>query len=239
MDNEFPLAEGPGLMNDLSLPADDAHSIWHKCLALIRPRVNGQSYKTWFEPIVPVRLEASTFFIQVPSQFFFEWLEEHYYSLITEVLTQILRSECTLSCEIPLEEREIDLDPPSAIPASTAAPGTTVGSIALDRMGASQQRSTPVTPTLNPRYTFENYIKGESNQFARAAALAIGNNPGGTSFNPLVIYGGVGLGKTHLVHAIGNHLIAADRSKPVLYTSSEKFTVDFVEAIQKDRISDF
>ncbi len=97
----------------------------------------------------------------------------------------------------------------------------------------------PINPSLNPRYTFENYIKGESNQFARAAALAVANNPGGTSFNPLVIYGGVGLGKTHLVHAIGNRLIQTGRTQRVLYVSSEKFTVDFVEAIQKDNVAGF
>jgi chromosomal replication initiator protein len=97
----------------------------------------------------------------------------------------------------------------------------------------------PPGPSLNPRYAFENYIKGESNQFARAAALAVANNPGGTSFNPLFIYGGVGLGKTHLVHAIGNSLIQSGKTNRVLYVSSEKFTVDFVDAIQKDNISEF
>jgi chromosomal replication initiator protein len=92
---------------------------------------------------------------------------------------------------------------------------------------------------LNPKYTFENYIKGDSNQFARAAALAVANNPGGTSFNPLVIYGGVGLGKTHLVHSIGNSLLQSGKTQRVLYVSSEKFTVDFVEAIQQDNVNAF
>jgi chromosomal replication initiator protein len=92
---------------------------------------------------------------------------------------------------------------------------------------------------LNQRYTFENFIKGESNQLARAAASAVANNPGGTSFNPLVIYGGTGLGKTHLMQAIGNAALANDKAKRVIYVSSEKFTVEFVDAIQSDRISDF
>jgi chromosomal replication initiator protein len=92
---------------------------------------------------------------------------------------------------------------------------------------------------LNSRYTFDNYIKGESNQLARAAASAVANNPGGTSFNPLVIYGGTGLGKTHLIQAIGNYALANKKAERVIYVSSEKFTVEFVDAIQSDRISEF
>jgi chromosomal replication initiator protein len=92
---------------------------------------------------------------------------------------------------------------------------------------------------LNPRYTFENFIKGDSNQLARAAASAVANNPGGTSFNPLVIYGGTGLGKTHLIQAIGNHAIAQGKAKRVIYVSSERFTVEFVEAIQRDTTNEF
>ncbi len=90
-----------------------------------------------------------------------------------------------------------------------------------DNKNSSPGAKVHFEPSLNPRYTFENYIKGESNQFARAAAFAVANNPGGTSFNPLVIYGGVGLGKTHLVHAIGNSLLRSGKSKRVLYISSE------------------
>jgi chromosomal replication initiator protein len=93
--------------------------------------------------------------------------------------------------------------------------------------------------SLNPRYTFENFIKGDSNQLARAAASAVANNPGGTSFNPLVIYGGTGLGKTHLIQAVGNHVLTHGKARRVLYVSSEKFTVDFVDAVQRDRMSDF
>lgn len=92
---------------------------------------------------------------------------------------------------------------------------------------------------LNPRYTFENFIKGDSNQLARAAAMAVANNPGGTSFNPLVIYGGTGLGKTHLMHALANYAVSSGKAKRVVYASSEKFTVDFVEAIQTDKVTEF
>ncbi len=105
---------------------------------------------------------------------------------------------------------------------------------------AFRQADQPIAQSnLNPRYTFENFIKGDSNQLARAAALAVGNNPGGTSFNPLVVYGGTGLGKTHLMHALGNHAIAIGKAKRVVYVSSEKFTIEFVESIQSDRVNEF
>jgi chromosomal replication initiator protein len=211
-----------------------AESIWQDCLTIVRGRVNNQSFKTWFEPIVPVRMESSAITIRVPSQFFSEWIDEHYYSLINEALTKVCGTEMTIDYELSSEDqsgevatRELHTHSTVEEPPSQAPP-------------VRQRDNRPaINPSLNPRYTFDNYIKGESNQFARAAALAVANNPGGTSFNPLVIYGGVGLGKTHLVHAIGNHLVQSGAPHRVLYISSEKFTVDFVEAIQRDTISEF
>ncbi len=218
-----------------------AAECWSRCLDIIRGRVNSQSYKTWFEPIQPLKLDADHFYLQVPSQFFSEWLDEHYVPLIKEVFAQVTGREIETHYLIRTEERE-----DAAHPVESTEPGATLfdrpaqrtpepAGIALGT--GTLQRA--IMPTLNRRYTFENYIKGESNQFACAAALAVANNPGGTSFNPLVIYGGVGLGKTHLVHAIGNQILKADPAKRVLYTSSEKFTVDFVESIQRDTVGEF
>jgi chromosomal replication initiator protein len=207
---------------------------WNQCLKLIEGRVNSQSYNTWFKPIIPLRMTETNFVIQVPSQFFSDWLDEHHYSLLNEALTRVTGLEIEVDYEIVAEERDLrpvvppapQVSPGPQYPVSAGSPGDEV-------------RKAPPVPFLNPRYTFQNYIKGESNQFACAAALAVANTLGGTSFNPLVIYGGVGLGKTHLVHAIGNHVMQTDRNKRVLYVSSEKFTIDFVEAIQKDRIAEF
>lgn len=220
---------------------------WTKSLAIIRERINSQSFKTWFEPIIPIRKEGKNFVIQVPSQFFGDWLEEHYYSLLNEALTQTAGTEITVGCVIASEEQELvspglenDLyNPDHVSPLSITSELVTATTELHQPHLQLQQPGARINPSLNARYTFENYIKGESNQFARAAALAVANNPGGTSFNPLVIYGGVGLGKTHLVHAIGNRLIQTGRTQRVLYISSEKFTVDFVEAIQKDSVADF
>jgi chromosomal replication initiator protein len=217
-------------------------SIWQNCLIILRDRTNSQSFKTWFEPIIPLRRSDGKFFTRVPSQFFADWLEEHYYSLVNEVLTSVIGKETIIEYTVGIDEKD---NLPSS---STSVPeilknnlpqehGTPPSEVSRQNINV---RSTPASnPTLNPRYSFDNYIKGESNQFARAAALAVANNPGGTSFNPLVIYGGVGLGKTHLVHAIGNYLLASGKTNRILYTSSEKFTVDFVDAIQKDRVSEF
>ncbi|HTK81907.1 MAG TPA: chromosomal replication initiator protein DnaA [Bacteroidota bacterium] len=215
-----------------------ATDVWNQCLDIIRGRVNNQSFKAWFEPVVPLRFDGKRFVIQVPSQFFSDWLEEHYYSLIYEVLTQVTKKEVALEYEFFIEEREI------APPADQAGPDRPPRQSAESLITAYSKSKNAVSQeycelSLNPKYTFENYIKGDSNQFARAAALAVANNPGGTSFNPLVIYGGVGLGKTHLVHSIGNSLLQSGKTQRVLYVSSEKFTVDFVEAIQQDNVNAF
>jgi len=218
-------------------PDSQAENCWKGCLDIVRGRVNSQSFKTWFEPITAVRLDGNDIRLQVPSQFFSEWLEEHYFSLMKEALAQVTGRDIAIHYLVKAEDREefplIDETPDR--PEGTADQPATRHEITAPP-GSS---APPISPSLNRRYTFENYIKGESNQFASAAALAVANNPGGTSFNPLVIYGGVGLGKTHLVHAIGNRLLNADPSKRVLYTSSEKFTVDFVESIQRDNVSEF
>ena len=214
--------------------------MWSECLLNIKSRVNSQTFKAWFEPIVPLKYANNSITLQVPSQFFSEWLEEHHYSLLYEVLAQATRSEVTIDYSIRPEDREM-ISPDQTLPndQSALSDQSKVQSRAVAKTEALPTASRQLEPSLNPRYTFENYIKGENNQFATSAALAVANNPGGTSFNPLVIYGGVGLGKTHLVHGIGNALLQSGKIKRVLYVSSEKFTVDFVESIQKDKVGEF
>ncbi len=226
-----------------ALNNEDIQAIWQETLALIRTRVNSRSFKTWFEPIAPDRITRDRLYIQVPSQFFSEWLEEHYCSLINEVLTFVTKREMVVDYTITSDDRDLpqtDAEEP-VVPgvASPVSPLADVRPTSPAPQGRSAPRQQQLSTTLNPRYTFQNYIKGESNQFASAAALAVANNPGGTSFNPLLLYGGVGLGKTHLIQAIGNHCIAAGKTKNILYVSSEKFTIDFVEAIQKDNMAEF
>lgn len=225
---------------------EQASRVWLACLDLIKESVNTQSFKTWFEPIRALELNAQRLTVQVPSRFFYDWLEEHYDGLINSTVARVLGSDSTIEYSVKNEEPHVEselLDPAPLPDTKDITRYTQPVSFKLgtQRFGASQSNgpSTPVESFLNPRYTFENFIKGDSNQLARAAASAVSNNPGGTSFNPLVIYGGTGLGKTHLMQAIGNFALSHGKAKRVIYVSSEKFTVEFVDAIQSDRISDF
>ena len=218
--------------------SDTSHQqIWERCLGLIRDQVSTLSFKTWFQPMVPLRLVGEELTIQVPSQFFYDWVEEHYNTLIRSTIVAILGQNARLYYSISSEERQEELFPVEENFSTSLAPVQYAPFSPHILMRAEHLPQTQ--SNLNPRYTFENFIKGDSNQLARAAAMAVGNNPGGTSFNPLVIYGGTGLGKTHLMHALANYAVAAGKAKRVVYASSEKFTVDFVEAIQTDKVTEF
>jgi len=206
--------------------------VWDDCLSRIRGQITSLSYKTWFQPVVPLKLEGEDLTIRVPSQFFYDWLEGHYSALIRSTIAEVLGENAKLFYSIASEDvRESGLPAPPA-------PVSPLSSNAEISLGV-KERMSPRQNNLNPRYTFDNFIKGDSNQLARAAAMAVANNPGGTSFNPLVIYGGTGLGKTHLMHALGNFAFASGKAGRVVYLSSEKFTIDFIEAVQTDKVSDF
>lgn len=211
--------------------------VWDDCLDRIRVEVSTLSFKTWFQPIVPVSLNGSELTVEVPSQFFFDWVEEHYNSLIRKTITAVLGGEAKLFYSVGTENHaelstSISVLPPADSGMLQRVPFSPHVPFRTDNLPT-------VHTNLNPRYTFDNFIKGDSNQLARAAAMAVANNPGGTSFNPLVLYGGTGLGKTHLMHALGNHALTTGKARRVVYVSSEKFTVDFVEAIQADKINEF
>ena len=228
------MLQAPGLPE-----SEQAHAVWRACLESIREQLNTQSFKTWFEPIVPLHLRGTTLTVQVPSQFFYDWIEEHYTEVIKRALPQVLGKDAAIEYLIHAEDPQLDLEyaPAASVPRELGTPAPVLP--LAPRPTRHEVRDRPFQTFLNPRYTFDNFIKGDSNQLARAAASAVANNPGGTSFNPLVIYGGTGLGKTHLIQAIGNSALATGKAKRVIYVSSEKFTVEFVEAIQSDRAGDF
>jgi chromosomal replication initiator protein len=201
-------------------------NVWKSCLLKIKENVSMMTYNTWFLPIKPLELSDSTLKVQIPSQFFWEWIDEHFNGLITRSITDVLGKEAKLSYiiaeDIPIVENKSN-----EIPAS------------LSVMAEKQKPKHNFESNLNLRYTFDNFIKGEGNQLARAAAGAISDNPGGTSFNPLFLYGGVGLGKTHLIQAIGNQIVKNFPEKKVIYLSSDIFTVEFVESIQTNKVNEF
>jgi chromosomal replication initiator protein len=215
----------------------EARNVWDQCLDIIRPQVTSLSFKTWFQPITALRIEGQALTIQVPSQFFYDWIDEHYNSLIRSAISTVLGPSGTLFYSVAAEDVHEHFDTPLIAPATQ--PGLPHSPFSPRLSLRPPERLAPPLTNLNPRYTFDNFIKGDSNQLARAAAMAVANNPGGTSFNPLVLYAGTGLGKTHLMHALGNHALLSGKAQRVVYVSSEKFTVEFVEAIQADRINEF
>lgn len=222
--------------------ASDAETLWARCLDIIRDNVSTQVFKTWFEQMRPVAWSGSMLTMEVPSQFFYEWIEQHYSSLLLRTIQKVLGANTKLQYQVVVQ------DGPSAaedrtirLPGSRAVPNQ--GTISFQQgqtpAKAVGPRSAHFPAYFNPRYTFENFIRGESNQLATSAAEAVANNPGGTRYNPLVIYGPTGLGKTHLVQAIGNRVLERNRNARVLYTNSEKFTMEYINAIQTNKVTEF
>ncbi|MGB0839139.1 MAG: chromosomal replication initiator protein DnaA [Chitinophagales bacterium] len=229
--------------------------VWHDCLLIIKEHVNQQSFRTWFEPIRPVRIENKVLTIQVPSQFFYEWLEEHYVALLRRTITEKLGEGARLEYQIVVDNggTGIQNNPHTHTINLPATPPSKVGKKDASKYRRNNPKGNPIKnpfiipgiknvnieSQLNPKYTFENYIEGECNQLARSAGIAVASKPGKTSFNPLVLYGGVGLGKTHLAQAIGNYVKDHFQDKMILYVSSEKFTNQFIDAVKNGSINDF
>ncbi len=197
----------------------ESSQIWPQCLGFISQRVTERSFQTWFKPTKCLSFGAEGITIGVPSHFFAEWLEQHYLPLIQESIAAVTKMKVPVSFS--------------------------VSSVGSNIVQGSKKRRVIFHPPqrgeleLNPRYTFDTFVVGESNQFAHAASLAVAEAPGKTKFNPLFIYGGVGLGKTHLIQAIG-HFIGTNRSQAkVEYVTSEKFTMDFISSIANKTTSQF
>ncbi len=197
----------------------DHIATWNDCLSIIRDSINPQSFTTWFKPINPILLEQQNLTLEVPSQFFYEWLEGHYSSLLKRALLQVLGENSKVVYAVSGNGHS----EPLPIAPEKKSNGT----------GVIKNGS------LNERYQFDNFVEGPNNQFARAAASAVAQAPGKTTFNPLVIYGGVGLGKTHLIQAIGNGTLIKGLAKHVMYVDSEKFTIEFINSIQTNKTTEF
>jgi chromosomal replication initiator protein len=218
----------------------DHIQIWQKCLAKIQGNVNTQSFKTWFEPIRPLRLEGSVLTIQVPNKFFYEWLEEHYVAILKEAIQVEIGPDAQLEYLIP-KKRSIQQNPSFKKKdlASISGNGGLKTNKITNPFVIPGIQKLKIDSQLNPNYTFEHLIEGDCNRLARNAGLAIASRPGKTAFNPLMIFGDVGLGKTHLAHAIGNEVLSKFTDKVVLYVSSERFTNQFIEALRNNAITDF
>ncbi len=197
-------------------------SIWDQILNRIETTVNHHSYSTWFKPTTFLRDTGQTIAVRVPNPMFVEWLTRHYSVVLTEALTAVGRPG-TIVAFVP-EGTAVD---PADVPAEPARPPDEASSDDEVNPGG-----------LNPRYTFDTFIVGPSNQFAHAACRAVAEAPS-RSYNPLFIYGGVGLGKTHLMHAIGHYVLAHNPAVKLTYISSERFMNEMINALRYERILDF
>ena len=228
---------------------ETAQSVWVKCLSFIQDNITPQAYKTWFEPIKAVKLTDNALSIQVPSKFFYEWLEEHYVKLLKVSLTRELGDNAKLVYVIRMENTYGNKQPfTEKIPSSQR---TRISSQDIDSPLRNKSpelknpfiipgiRNVKIDSQLNPNYSFDNFLEGDSNRLARNAGMAVSNKPGGTSFNPLLVFGGVGLGKTHLAHSIGVEVKDKYPEKTVLYISAEKFTQQYIESVKKNNRNDF
>ena len=230
------------------MPNTDCQEIWDNCLSIIRDNVTAQNFKTWFKPIKAVKLNNKILTIQVPSQFFYEWLENNYITLIKKTIKRELGKEAKLEYNILLETSSGKKPYVTKIPSNEQdkvknAPINMP--INMDQSSIRNPFIIPglqkihINPQLNESYTFDSFVEGECNRLARSAGFAVSQNPGGTAFNPLFIYGNGGLGKTHLANAIGIDVKNNFPEKTVLYVSADKFQTQFVDSIMDNRKNDF
>lgn len=179
------------------------------------------AYATWFEPLICINLNEDAFVIEVPNQFFFEWIQSHYKEVIEKEASLVLGRNIAVKYTVSPEREQRNTEPAITRPSINSV--------------VNKVRNT----NMNDRFTFSSFIEGSHNQFAIAAAQSVSESPGKPSFNPLVIYGGVGMGKTHLLHSIGNKILNSNNQKNIVCASSEKFTLDFISSIQKNKTVEF
>ena len=200
----------------------DKKDIWKIVQGELKKSQPSHAYSTWFEPIRSMGLHDGRLLLELPNQFFYDWIQSHY----VDTIERLVKKE----------------HPDSIVIKYTVAPqNPLIVEEQSEISGAIKNENTPNKSkrSLNENYTFSSFIEGSHNQFAKAAAKNVRQEPGQQSFNPLVIYGGVGMGKTHLLHAIGNGIIDDDHKKNIVCASSEKFTLDFISSIQKNKTVEF
>ena len=223
-------------------------TIWNNCLKVIKDNIPASSFQTWFEPIVPVKLENSILTIQVPSPFFYEYLEEKYLDILKKTIRKEIGVDAKLEYNILMEQSVA-----TKTQYTVKYPGRTTQDVKnkpvnmplpdenkmLNPFVIPGIKKVNIDPRLNPNYNFANYIEGDCNRLARSAGYAVAQRPGGTAFNPLFLYGDSGLGKTHLAQAIGIETKERFPDKVVLYVSANIFQTQFVDSVIKNNKNDF
>ena len=211
--------------------------LWNRCLEIIRDNVPEQTYKTWFCPIVPLKYEDKTLVVQVPSQFFYEFLEEKFLDLLRQTIHKVFGEEAKLMYSVMVVK-----NPPTTVPLPPHA-GPTGASLTTRQTITKNIPQIPqvadLDPHLNKEYNFETFIEGESNKLSRSVAEAVALNPAKTIFNPLFFYGASGVGKTHLANAIGTRIKELYPEKRVLYVSAHLFQVQYTDSVRNNTTNDF
>lgn len=218
---------------------NNVSNLWNKCLNVIRDNVSEITFDTWFSPITPYSLENNIFTIQVPSQFFYEYLEDKFIDLLRMTLHREIGKDTILNYRILAE---------NTTNTHINYRGDTK-SLSVEKITPKQANKIPspflktipvdFDSQLNPKYTFGNFFEGTSNKLARTAGETVANNPGKTAFNPLFVHGASGVGKTHLCHAIGSKILEQYPDKKVLYVSAHLFKVQYTDATRFNTVNDF
>jgi len=229
----------------------DHKQVWSECLNYIQASIPANDYKTWFEPIVPLKLANKVLTIQVPTYYFYEFIEEQYIKLVGSALREVIGAGAKLEYSVVMDKKQS----PSSSGYSVNYPASDKHDLrnrAVDKKYNRQEqpdirnpfvipgvKKLNIDPQLNSEYTFDNFIEGDCNRLARSASEAVAKNPGKTAFNPLFLYGNSGLGKTHLGHAIGIGVKKHFPEKTVLYVSANKFTTQFTDSVARNSANDF
>lgn len=200
--------------------------LWQQCKAKLEEELTPQQFNTWVRPLLAVAIAQDALEIRSPNKFVLDWVRERYWTRIVELLDEFSGKTVTATMVVSV------ISPADTVDVRTPAPQEKATAPAK----ASPSRRIPTT--VRKDFTFDNFVEGKSNQLARAASIQIAENPG-KSYNPLFICGGVGLGKTHLMHAVGNHLLSKNPTARVAYLHSERFVAEMVRALQHNTITDF
>ena len=227
----------------------DHHHIWENCLRIIKDNVPYISYRTWFEPIVPIKLEKDILTIQVPSPFFYEYLEEQFIDILRKTLRKELGTGAKLEYSVVVDNNQNANNKPYTVKLPTNQNNNLKNRPVTASFQDENTIKNPfvipgiqklnIDPQLKQDNTFDNFIEGECNRLARSASYAVAQKPGGTAFNPLMLYGNSGLGKTHLAQAIGIEVKERFSDKIVLYVNANKFQTQFSEATRNNNRNDF
>jgi chromosomal replication initiator protein len=200
-------------------------TLWQKCLEQLQAEFPVQQFNTWLRPLQP-EARGEIFVLLAPNRFVVDWVKKNFYSRIRELLNEQAEKGHSFT--------DVVIEIGNSLPKTVITSDATKNTVELKKSPSTKVRS----HNINKHFSFENFVEGNSNQLARAASFQVAENPG-NAYNPLFIYGGVGLGKTHLMHAIGNQILLQNPSAKVLYLHSERFVADMVKALQTNTINEF